>query len=251
MNEIQDVIVPGMGKLNTDDSLWTMMENDSRFRLNVIVDDDGDSQLLTNTLGNENVAYTLGSGTNKVIGFVEDSENKAGIYFVYNTSGNHRILRYRVEQNDIQEIITEIDFDLTFQDTYIHSDVIGIGGDKILTWTDGVNPPRQINIERAIINDYSPITEEKISAIKSPPLEYSSRDFSPERVLRVLYTDVISNNYNYIKGRLFQFAIRYKYSDNSYSVFSEFASPLPEEEDLTPDSGNQEPTSNNGIQNIS
>jgi hypothetical protein len=240
-NNYKDIIVPALGQLNTDDDLWTLPEHQSRYRLNVSIDDDGNKQILTNSLGNTKVTYTLpATGDSSIIGFVEDVENKHGIYFLYNSSGNHRILRYRSEQNDIQNIIDEGDYDLNFSNVMIHADVIGIGDDKILTWTDGVNPPRQINIEDAVAGSYTSITDDTVSVIKKTPLAEGN-------YFSLTYTDDTSITYNYLRGDLFQFAIRFKYTDKSYSVFSELLTAIPLGENLTPETSSIDNTKNNNI----
>lgn len=213
-NEYQDRIFPGLGQLNTDDNVWTLPQNHSRYRLNVSIDDDGDRQILTNSLGNSVVSNTDLSSSAKCIGYVEDIENKAGIHFIYDIVNGDRILRYNSITDTIDDIITSSDFDLNFSDTLIHANVIGTGDSKILAWTDGINPPRQVNISNAISTT---VTEDEVSAIKAPPYD-----------IRAEYGTNTTINTNNLSNNLFQFSVRYKYVGGSYSVFSEYITPFSE-----------------------
>ena len=91
----EHIIYPGQGGMNKDASYNIMPEGDYPYALNCIRDESGTYGMITNAKGNKEVSFSLPDvGINKVIGFVEDSEDQAVIYFVYNNSNNHCIVRY-------------------------------------------------------------------------------------------------------------------------------------------------------------
>jgi hypothetical protein len=81
----------------------------------------------------------------------------------------------------------------------------------LLFWTDNLNPPRRINIDRC--KNYAPddFTEADINVILAPPLSAPTIN---------LYTDGESNN---LENKFLYFSYRYKYLDNEYSALSPFS----------------------------
>ena len=82
----------------------------------------------------------------------------------------------------------------------------------LLFWTDNLNPPRRINIDRCknyAINDF---TDSDINVILAPPLLSPSIN---------LYTLGESNN---LENKFLYFSYRYKYLDNEYSALAPFSS---------------------------
>ena len=115
---------------------------------------------LENVLGTILIPYTLPSGNNRCIGSCEDIANDAIIYFVYNDSFQHSILRFNKATNSITRILQQglnalWTIDLKFSTDHLinHANVI----ENLLYWTDGFNPPRKINIDKAIGYTNNPI----------------------------------------------------------------------------------------------
>lgn len=102
---------------------------------------------------------------------------------------------------------------------------------NLLYWNDDINPPRKINIDKAIrftnsggadILGYHIISEQIIDRIKWPP------KFSP----LCSYQNDYSYNYNNLRGSTFQFAYSYIYDDNEKSTFSPITKlPIPYNEE--------------------
>ena len=95
----------------------------------------------------------------------------------------------------------------------------------MLFFTDGLNPPRKINIKRAYpypvttgvapaTTEVNQVTSKELSVIQQPPLE------SP-----VVTTQNTSINEDFMEGRFICFGYRYKYEDGEYSAISQFAEP--------------------------
>ena len=139
-HSFSDIVVFNQGGLNWDDDIITLSPGDARIRRNVTISDDSNFNVFTNMLGNTKVTdavgggtFTLPAGTLKVIGFCEDKEVKAGIYFVYSSAGEHSIIKYYSETNDLEYIIDGSLYGsyLNFPSTgYIGSDIIGNEDDK-------------------------------------------------------------------------------------------------------------------------
>jgi len=150
MAELEHIIYPAAGGINKDVAFEAMPENDYPYSLNCIRKEGGEYGIITNAQGNELISLSLPTGTNKIIGFCEDKEDKAGIYFLYNSNDDHCIVRYRPEESAI-EFLLENQSVLNFNYGYpiYNPGVVGTGDDKLLFWTDGYNPPRKLNITEA------------------------------------------------------------------------------------------------------
>jgi hypothetical protein len=81
-------------------------------------------------------------GTNTVIGTYRDRVNNSVIYFVHNSGNNHSIFRYFYETGNILLVLQGafLKFNTNFR-------ITGIAlFDKILCFTDNLNPQRRINL---------------------------------------------------------------------------------------------------------
>lgn len=205
--------------LNLDDSLKVLSFGDARFILNCWSGINREESIgaVENEKGNVLISFTLPSGSNTSLGSTSDEINNAIIFFVFNEFGNHCILRYNINDQDITKVLFEesvLNFTKSGRTGYINdADVV----DGKLYWTDGgFNEARKINIDKAINftagnpGGYTVLNEETITAIKRPP-----------RVVTELtnFTDT-TRNVNFIARKSFQFAYRYVYDDFERSVFS-------------------------------
>jgi len=98
---------PFNGKLNLDVADYRIDNNDYIDALNITKDAQGVGQdrVVSNILGNTNVAYTLPSGTNKVIGFYPDKIRNRAYYFVWNSNGYDNILYLDLNTNKITKVL--------------------------------------------------------------------------------------------------------------------------------------------------
>ena len=148
----EDIKYVAQGGLNYDDNLQVFPQQDYRYALNCITNESGEFGVITNAKGNQLVTVSLPAGSNVVIGGCEDKEIQAYIYFVYNSKGDHCILRYKSIPNTVQFLLWSEDV-LNFRDEYkwrINNPfVVGSDDEKILFWTDNFNPPRKLNVLRA------------------------------------------------------------------------------------------------------
>jgi hypothetical protein len=117
----------------------------SDFILNDVVSFEDNQGARTNIKGNVLIS-DLG-GTHTCIGEIEDVERNSLIYFMHESGTLHTIVSLNVSTDVITNILFEepvLNFSL--EHLIIHSNVIG----DLLYWTDGFNPPRKININKAI-----------------------------------------------------------------------------------------------------
>lgn len=82
----------------------------------------------------------------------------------------------------------------------------------LLFWTDNLNPPRRINIERAKNYAVDGFTEADINVILAPPLNSPTISLSN------------SGDSHNLENKFLYFSYRYKYLDNEYSALAPFSS---------------------------
>jgi hypothetical protein len=169
---------------------------------------------IQNTKGNTKLTDINFNGSPLInptcIGVYEDGSNETVYWFVcsdnvdmilsYDT--NNSIVKYHVISTSI----------LNFDKKYLINGINKV--DNLLFFTDNLNPPRKININRNYPNPVAGvdvIKEEDISVIVAPPIESPS----------VLLLDQPGDE-NYMTERFISFAYRYKYKDNEYSALSQF-----------------------------
>lgn len=231
MSDIVDRIPFGAGTgLNSDDQLLVMPKGDSRERRNVFLNDDGDYNLLSNipaSVGSYNVDSDSGMnfplGTNTVIGYVEDKQNNAGYYFAHNSNNNHYIVKISEDYPSItppfnpvysERFIVFEEPNLNFNLDY-KIDATVLDG-NYLYWTDGLNPPRKLNISEArnlalgLSSIYASLNDESMSSVYYPP---------EKRPRAQLATDP-SLSKSLLDKEQFQFAYTYVYEDNTETTFS-------------------------------
>ena len=214
-----------LGGMNSDIEERLLPDGDYRYALNCRVgsSSEGNIGALENINGTVIQQFSLPSGYNRCIGSFPSSTRNSVIYFVYNSHSKHGIYEYKIFNNNIVKVLENpiLNFDWRF---LIHS--IDLVKD-LLFWTDNFNPPRKINLTKAInfsngqrdINiGYSDILEvgtrkqqeEFVDAIKYPPSK-------PPTYIYFKESELLANSGD-IKNQAFQFKYRYKYDDGEYST---------------------------------
>lgn len=187
----------------------------SRKNVNVRIGSSTDNGVYSaeNIQGNTFIPNTeLPTGTNKVIGSCWDKLRDLSYYFVYNSEGNHGIFEYNHVEGKIDKVMIANVFNFQPDKLITGHNVVEFDKDNhLLYFTDGFNPPRKINIQKAKTGVYSePIKEEIIDAIKYPPL------FPP----KVEYISDKFQEVNYLADKIFQFKAAYVYDDKEESAYS-------------------------------
>jgi hypothetical protein len=146
---------------------------------------------------------SLAYETNNSIYWLVASDNLDAIY-EYNESTD--VLTPVIQATKTSTTVSK----LGFNKEYFVTGINYING--LLFWTDNLNPPRRINIDRAKNYAVDGFTEADINVILAPPLSAPTIN---------LYTDGESNN---LENKFLYFSYRYKYLDNEYSALSPFSS---------------------------
>jgi hypothetical protein len=153
-----------MNAMDLDSELTLVDPQSYRYALNIR---NGYGSILgacTSVKGNEQVTFVLPTGDNVCIGTAEDERCESVIYFVYNSLGEHTILRYFPNKKTINPL-GEIERVaqgpvLAFKQEWKINHAFLIDT-KYLYWTDAYtekefiegNPPRKINIEKANVTN--------------------------------------------------------------------------------------------------
>ena len=158
--------------IDSDSADTKMPEGAVRYILNCSVGSSEDSSegVVTNKAGNVMVVFAMPSGTNLCIGTFEDNVSKTIFFHVYNSLGNHQILRYFINDTNNGYIETVLLWSgLNYQAMIPGQRDFLVTGmsfvDDMLYWTDNFNGPRKINVKKAaqkniIANIYFGTTED-------------------------------------------------------------------------------------------
>ena len=219
------------GRMNKDLDERLVPDGEFIDALNITIDTSGGSNIgaVSNSLGNslmsniqqlvedEGVTY-VGSNA-KTIGVVTYEANNL-IYWLVTSDTFDAIFEYSEIYQFTSIVLLCTQGQLNFSKNYPITGINYIpetrGDGPFLYWTDGLNPPRRINISRAksYLTD-DPRISEDINVILRPPL------YSPKIDLDYDSAVDVSNN---IQDKFIYFSYRYKYKDNQYSSLSPFSS---------------------------
>jgi len=164
----------------------------------------------------------LPTGTNEFMGGVGWTERGLIVYAIYNSSNNHSWFYYNPTDQTHTLIFQDATLNFKIDRKLINVFII----DGVLYWTDGYfndfigndfNPPRRLDIDKAIAGDYSADVFQVLDVVKWPPR------FNP--------IAVYSNNAtapNLLRNNLYRFRYRYIYENEQYSDWSPISDlPLP------------------------
>lgn len=137
------------GFMDQDSSDRYLQPGDYRSSLNVrIVGTEGEYENeAENIRGNVYVEYDLPLGENKVIGYYENKQEGTGIYAVYNSLGDHSILRYHPSRGTYGEVENIIESDQLFFSGKLITGIAMV--EDLFSWAVDDNEPRKINITKA------------------------------------------------------------------------------------------------------
>jgi len=99
-------------------------------------------------LGNKKLtAFVPPAGANKVMGVYADLESRNVFFAMYNSNGDHGIYRINGATDVVQAVVSGSWLDFQGNDEYNVS-ITSVDGK--LYWTDNVNEPRMVNVEKGI-----------------------------------------------------------------------------------------------------
>lgn len=133
------------GGMNQDVSPMYLKQGDviSRRNARVSVSSGGDSYVNKPLKGTVPVNIVFPKGKNKAIGWTTYLEKGGFIYFNYNSNRQHGIYWFDGDTNTVVLISPVLNFS---ENSIVDARVMG----DLLIWTDDINDPRVLSIERAI-----------------------------------------------------------------------------------------------------
>lgn len=224
-----------LGGINTDDDVRFITDGDYRSSKYARTGSAEDQNMgaLESMPGNiliDNANYP--DGVNTVIGSAKWIENNSIIYFVFNDQNNHSIWTYKLDTKEINKVISNLTTDIEtyagealnfkVENKIYHANVI----DNILYWTDGINPPRKLDINKAIkFIETQGLDEEGYSPLAFNSVEEASKTMDvlkapPTVVIDAEYQTNTNKNFNKLYGNQYQFRYQYVYENNEESKWS-------------------------------
>ena len=179
--------------------------------IRVSSDESGQAGSVENSKGNEVLTALQYEGSPlssnaTCIGAYQDGEDERLYWFVTDPGVVDMIVSYDTDADTLRYHVVStsvLNFDVNSRVNAIN--LI----DNLLFFTDNLNPPRRIDVDRLYPIT---ITEDDISVIVKPPLD------APTITIVQNTTDE-----NYMEDRFISFAYRYKYVNNEYSATSPFS----------------------------
>lgn len=162
--------------------------------------------IVCNLIGNQLVANSLPSGTNQIIGCVEDRKSNRLFFAAWNnTASNNSIYQYSASTGAIVVVMRTALF-VWAQTDFVDMDIVG----DVLIFTNNRSDIQKIDVVKSIAGGtYTPLAVE-LTFIKPPPLGPLTWALGYDNATPT----------NFISGSYFQFFYRYIYEDYDYSVFS-------------------------------
>ena len=221
--ELKKTFVNGL--MNKDFDVRLIPEGEYIDAQNILVTNSNDSSVgLIQKANGFDKLTNLSLPTDAItIGSVTDEGNECIYWFVTSSIGNF-IYEYDILNNESTSVILAdnrspenniLNFNSEYKITGVNIIYNSFNKEKLLIWTDDLNPIRCININRSkslAVNDFN---SQDISLYKRAPFEAPT--CTPTQ-----FGDGTENN---IKERFFSFGYRYKYLDGEYSATSAFSNP--------------------------
>lgn len=229
-----DKIVPYALNTSNDERLVKATEMTDALNVTVSSDSEGNGFVIKNAKGNVVInprtgADALPTGELVVIGSIADLDTEFIYLFVWSiTPVNSGIYRVSVGQdnNYYQKVFAGV-YNLTFEkDSYVDAAITRIDVNQdgtmntLIYFTDNINEPRKINVERALANEFDDYTdddyEEFVSVCKT----------TPKKIISTTLVDNTNIKTNSLYGKSYSFAFQYVYKDGEVSAMSNFSSPM-------------------------
>ena len=144
------------------------------------------------------------------IGAYDDGANETIYWFITSTTVD-MIVSFDTKSELITYHVVSVSV-LNFDTKHLINSVNKIG--DLLFFTDDINPPRKINVNRNYPSPASGadvLTDKELNVIVQPPLAAPTFNLISQ-----------ATEANYMETRMISFAYRYKYQDDEYSALSQF-----------------------------
>lgn len=210
------------GRMNKDFDERLVPQGEYRDALNVKVSNSNGSDVgaVENALSNEALSSASFGANATCIGSIADDKNRKIYWFVKSDTGSY-VMEYSKDSGDVDFVLTDTRPDgsnvLNFSKAHLITGVnIFIDSDndkKFIYWTDGLNPPRRIEVSKGKSYGVNAFNDSDVSVIKATPRKEPS-------ILGIEGSNPDESN---IRENFFSFAYRYKYADNEFSALSPFS----------------------------
>lgn len=230
MPKFSNVFTRGRMNKTADERLVPKGEYVDALNIRVNSTEDSDAGTVENSLGNTKLStltfldFPL-SDAATCIGSFADSARETIYWFVTDQSNTHSdtgrvdmIVSRNMRTNELKYHVVSIET-LNFSQSWLINQVSMV--EDLLFWTDDLNPPRKININRSyafptssgtpLVATSDNITDEDINVIVAPPVS------APGVTLATT-----SGEESFLETKIISFAYRYKYLDGEYSALSQF-----------------------------
>lgn len=228
---INTVVPVGVNK-DADERLIKPLEMTDAINVTSSVNGEGSGSILKNLVGTTALAPLatvdrIPDGEDvRVIGSVSDSQRGYVYWFVAGLEGSEE--EHAIYQQDVSAGTYAIVYKhswLNFDPNgFVKADVVNAAFQQdgriqtALYFTDNVNPPRKINVDRIMEGSYSVMADSRakhfgLSAVKAAPTREPLAGFITD-------TNIKSNN---LTGKLFQFATQFVYTDGEVSAISPYS----------------------------
>jgi len=199
---------------------------------NVTISNRGEgTEMVIKTMRGHNSAIAASgtdpiAGQTRTIGAVGDDQTGVIYVFVTSESGDSvnrdAIYKYTASTNAYEQVLKNPALAFN-KNSFVKADILVKAFQQdgvlqtVLYFTDNVNPPRKINVERAIAGDYNTGSvadfKKAISAIKSAPTYPPEFFFNTDSAVKV----------NHFEQSVMQFATQIIYKDNEESAISPYS----------------------------
>lgn len=211
------------GKMNkdVDERLIPNGEFIDASNIRVLNTTGSDAGAIENEKGNVKLTNLALSNNPECIGSIADEAEEKIYWFIVNDDGFSYIYEYDRTNVIVSRVLADerigdeqvLGFSKDYKITGVNIFYNIPKKEKLLVFTDDLNHPRCVNINRAKGYGLNNFYEDDINLYKKPP--YEAPKIVPTNSLRV--------QENTVKERFFAFAYRYKYLDGEFSALSSFS----------------------------
>lgn len=228
MSELKKNFV--QGKMNKDYDVRLIPEGEYIDAFNVLVSNSEGSQVgsVQNSYGLDKLSDIDLSSDAETIGSVTDEGNECIYWFVASSEGSYIYEYDQLNNGGTVSVVLEdtrtannvLNFKKEYKITGANVIYNSFNNEKLLVWTDDINPIRCININRA--KGYGPSSPSLFTFFNKDISLYKIQPHFPPICTPTIYGSGLENN---IKERFLSFGYRWKYLDGEYSAISTFSNP--------------------------
>ena len=204
-------------RVNPDVDDRVIKPNEARMAVNLRFGASTDDTNLsggTLVLGNKELSFTPPAGTNKVVGVYADLESRNVFFAMYNSNNEHGLYRINGETDAVEPIARGEWLNFQGGDDYNVS-ITGVDGK--LYWTDNVEQPKVINVEKGIRTILTP-TGADVYPTPAEEWYYTQIKRPPGQALEVPYLGLEDTSITFNNKTLTDTGLQYSY----YYVYDNF-----------------------------